>query len=512
MNNFFLTVLIVITPMLFMWQPYDLRHFTTIIFCTIGLWLVMFNVIYISIPSWYILSFGLLLVMSMCWTSNYHQSLIDMCYWLSMLFIYEISKFVPLEFLMVIITLPIAFLFPIALWQKLQKNPHVGSVYGNANHLGSHCVIMFFAALWLTINISLWNVIPLTAVVMALIIAEECKSAYISILVGSGYVLYSLAPTQYSYVGIGVLSIVVTIILIRKLYIRPVRSVMNKRIWAYANEQSIKTGKTVKECYEKRYAEEKDKPPVYSARLGHLMAVWSCIKRKPVLGWGLRSFRREQFFGVDRILRKNPKAFDKIISPSTHRLHCDILEFWHELGIVGFALFILILYKIPYSADPIVTGGIIAVLLLSTMFFPLREAYTAIPFFAMAGALSPAKSVLISPTLMLVTATLAISYICYIVAVKRIISLYYWFKVPTAKNEHDYTKALRNAHLLDPFNNQILMHLFGQTIKTNSEFALNCVMRMTEHFDGTITAAAVLEVRPHFPVQPPENKKKRKKK
>lgn len=523
MNNFFIAVLVIVTPMLFMWQPYDLRHFTTIVFCTIGMWLVLFNVLYISIPSWYVVAFGLLLILSMMWTSNYHQSLIDMCYWLSMLFIYEISKFVPLEFLMVVITLPIAFLFPIAVWQKMLKYPHVGSVYGNANHLGSHCVIMFFSALWLAINVSVWNIIPLCAVIGTLIIAEECKAAYISILVGVGYVLFKTVSHQYASIGAVFLAVAVIVILIRKLYIRPVRSVMVKRIRGYAKEQAIKTGKTEKECYDKRYAEERDKPPVHSARLGHMMAVWDCIKKRPVFGWGLRSFRREQFFAVDRILRKNPKAYDNVILPSTHRLHCDIVEMWHELGAVGFILFGLVLYQIPYSSDPIVTGGIGAVLLLSAFFFPLREAYTAIPFFAMAGALSQGKCVLISPTPVLVTAALAITYICYIVAVKRIIALYYWFVIPRAKDEHEYTNALQKAHRFDSYNNQILMHLFRQTVQPNPNFALNCVMRMTEHYDGTITAASVLEVRPNFPTagqpvkqgpdrQVPKQHKKRKKK
>lgn len=519
MNNFFIALLVIVTPMLFMWQPYDLRHFTTAVFCTLGMWAVLFNVIYISVPNVYILAFGALLIFSMMWTTNYHQSLIDLLYWLSMLFVYEVSKFVPIDFLMVIITIPIAFIFPIAVWQKYQKFPHIGSVYGNANHLGSHCVIMFFAALWLTINISLWNIIPLSIIFLTMIIAEECKAAFLSIIIGSTYIAFNLMPPQYKIPAIVLICVWIPIILIRKIWIRPVRSVMKKRIRMYAKEQAIKTGKTEQECYDKRYREEKDLPPFYSARLGHLMAVWSCIKKRPIFGWGLRSFRREQFFAVDRILKKDMKAFDNIIPPTTHKLHCDILEIWHELGIVGVVLFGFILYQIPYSNDVVVTGGIISMLVLSMTFFPLREAYTAIPFFAMAGALSHAECCkLISPTPVLVTAALAITYICYIVAIKRIISLFYWFKIPRAKDEDEYTRSLRNAHRLDPFNNHILMHLFRQTINTNRDFALNAVMRMTEHYDGTVTAKSIVDIRPHFPEPPkpeppkPKNKKKKKKK
>jgi O-antigen ligase len=483
---------VVFIPLFWVWQPLDSRSYLFILGTNLAvivlIWVSFLKQIPIDlyIPSIPIALFLVWIFLSNSWSTAPKQSWIDTLIWLSMFVLFSVAQRIPKEFVLLAVSLPSYGMLPVLFYQKFKEKKHLpGSIFGNANHIGSYFTLSLFVFLWLSLNVSIWHLIMVGLLLIAIVLSK-CKAAWISII--STLVILLYFQTKVNFI------LVLPILLCALYFVKLKPHVRNK---------------------------------YFAARLGYYVAVLDCIIRRPLSGWGLRTFRREQFFAVHRIQKRRPNTYrketaskaehvyEKFPLPRTHRVHNDYLEICHETGLVGLFLFLYILYQLQWTQDLILSAGLLAILIMALFFFPLREPHIAAPFWALAGTISQ-PGVVLPPgySLFVVILVLAISYMAYQYAYKKLVAIYWWMKVPGAETEEKWKKALSKCYKNDPYQNQFLMYFYRTHLKVNPSFALDCMSRMSEHYDGSITVASIQSIRPKFAppemVQPQQTKKQKK--
>lgn len=471
---------VVLIPLFWIWQPLDSRSYLFILGTNLTvivlIWVSLLKQIPIAlyIPSIPIALFLVWIFLSNAWTTAPKQSWIDTLLWLSMFVLFSVAQRVPKEFIMIAVSLPSYAMLPILFYQKFkEKKPLPGSIFGNANHIGGYFTLSLFVFLWLSFNISIWFLIMVGVLTIAIFLSK-CKAAWLGII--STLVILLYFQTKITFI------LILPILLFAFYFVKLKPHIKNK---------------------------------YFAARIGYYFAALDSIIRRPFFGWGLRTFRREQFFAIHRIHKRWPHAYrrewaskaestyENLPLPRTHRVHNDYLEICFETGFVGLFLFLYILYQLQWTQDIILSAGLLATLLIALFFFPLREPHIAAPFWALAGTISQ-PGVVLPPgySLLVVILVLAISYMAYQYAYKKMVAIFWWMKVPGAATEEKWKEALSKCHKNDPYYNQYLMYFYRTHLKTNPNFALDCMSRMSEHFDGSITASSIQGIRPKF--APPE--------
>lgn len=443
----------------------------------------------VPIPSFCVFAFIVWLFLSNAWSTAPKQSWIDTLTWLFMFFLFGVAQHIPREFIIIAVSLPTYVMLPFFFHQKYkQKLPKPGSIFGNSNHIGSYLSLGLFAFLWLSIHTSPWFFI-MTGIVGLSILLAYCRAAIFSTTIALTILLYHYSGNMFVFL----------------IALAPI-------LWGlYVLSKGGTNG-------ENRFNHI---GTAWRDRMSYYIAAFDTILRRPLFGWGLRTFRREQFFAVDRITKRFPEIYKKHPLPCTHRLHNDYLEITHETGFPGLILFLAILYQLNWAEDLVISTGLISVLIISLLFFPLREPHIAAPFWALAGTLSSPELTLppgFAPVVVIVV--LAISYMAYIYAYKKLVGIYWWMRIPLAKSETEWVNAHIKCHKNDPYNNQYLMYLYRIYLKSRPAFALDCMSRMNEHYDGSITVVSIQQIRPKFTApqeiptggvkQPKKKKKKRK--
>jgi len=124
-------------------------------------------------------------------------------------------------------------------------------------------------------------------------------------------------------------------------------------------------------------------------RLRYWKAAWYLIKKKPLQGYGLRSYRREVYDAQADLNLKDPTYLDeeRYRTPQPRECHNDFIENFVEGGAVSGLLFLSIIGVIFYNAiftssnfllTAGVLSGIVCSLILVFFFFPLRMGASAI--------------------------------------------------------------------------------------------------------------------------------------
>jgi len=432
-------------------------------------------------------------VLSNSWSTCAKQSWVDTLFWISAFTVYECGRLTAVEevFRMIALTvIPILIVVAVQVTKMrkgyLATGQRPGGVFGNNVHLGAYLTVCLFCGLWLTANASIWYLL-IVFPTGAMIGLTRSKGALLASVVCLPIAAGMMSPMTAS--SLAAAGISAAVLIAAGYYARLYPSSLVERIVFY---------------------------------------VLACetISRRPLHGWGLRTFRREQFFAYERIRTKYPGLYKRLLQPKTHRVHNDYLEIAHETGLVGLGLFAWTLFNIDLPGDMLQALPLIAVLIMSLMFFPLREPHIAIPFWAIAGSIQgPGEAPPLSGLLSLLI-LLALSIVTYQYGVKKLLALYWWYRIPKTADPEKRQQAIFKAHLLDPFNNRYLMYLYKASVRRNPQFAMECAGRIFEHFDGAITARSVSEIKPQFiaksaPVKPPASgsrtqgrtskKKKRKK-
>ena len=136
------------------------------------------------------------------------------------------------------------------------------------------------------------------------------------------------------------------------------------------------------------------------------------------------------------------------------------------------------------------------------IFFPFREPQSAIPFFALFGALNSTQDAIIAPIYadlntailnpmlwVLILIAVAVAALGHVYGYKKLYALRCWCKahkmVKDSKNEplpadqeKAYFKLLDQVHYNDPFHNLYLQFLYMQNKLFNTMFAFNCLIRI----------------------------------
>lgn len=428
------------------------------------LWLIT-NTIPITwdMPTISVLCFGLWMIASMFWT-NSRSSSRDIYTMICCLIIFLVARRITIESLMPIIFIPGVAFSILSLYYhnlpivKAEDQKKKWPIFGNSNHIGAFLLVPLFVGLWLSFNVS-WLLFPLTLVIGIAIALNECRGAQIGAI--SGLLFVCCIQTKLALLGVPLL-IGAAYFLYRKNLISSMH------------------------------------------RLSLIISALLLIKKAPLTGYGLRTYRREYPNIIPEILNskilrsifvkdyREDKRTSIFEQNKSHRIHNDILEIALELGIIGLVLFLFIFHSLSWD-NYFFVGAIIAFAVHGLFFFPLREAHTAFPFFALLGAMATTNSPIeiINPVIA-ITLILIIARVSYSIAVKILGLSYYqqYCKIPDLPNSEDAIKLKRkqffinNAIKCDPYNNIYLaegdfIHAF-----TNKELGFQYISRCMENYDG----------------------------
>lgn len=405
------------------------------------------------------LCFALWMVASIFWSYS-RQSSQDLFFMLSCLVVFLISRHIQFNILLPILFIPgVIFAGASLIFYKAKHPKKKYPIFGNRNHLGAFLLIPLFTGTWLTLNLS-WYLAPLVVLIGVAISLCKCRGAQVGAIIGLMYVLC----VQY-VLALGLIPIffIITYLICRS---------RGKNFYAST-----------------------------SGRISLVVAVLLLIKKAPLAGHGLRTFRREYPTIIPKLL--NSKILKHFYSRGTpiensksHRVHNDHLEIIFELGIIGYLLLIGLFSSLMWTENLVLSGAIIAFAVHGFFFFPLREAHTAFPFWALAGGLaSTTASVIILPELISLVFIFIVCRIMYFVGI-RVLGLSYYDRhvsIAVLPNPTDAVgkKALKQKQFwinqaikCDPYNNVYLTDGYYFNVFDHPEVAFQFASRCMENYDG----------------------------
>lgn len=302
---------------------------------------------------------------------------------------------------------------------------------GNYNYIGAYLAPQFFIGLYLINHISLWYAIPYMIVVAGIIMCG-CKGAQIGVIIGSIFVMPH-----------GVILL-------------PVAIVMG-------------------------YVMFKLKPNSFIGRLPYISFARVLLKRNPLFGCGPRVVRRKVY------------RVQATLSPRKHyskcrRLHNDHLETLVEAGLFGFLLYALFVGTALGNAisHPYLLGCLVAVLVNALVFYPLRTAATALPFFAVVGTLAVPGAFVNVPFYFALFCTALIGYLIYWFPIRHYRLQRYLYLAGNETNAGNALQFLTKAQLLYPKNNALLWILANAYTFLNHVESFKYIINAIYNFDGEV--------------------------
>lgn len=336
----------------------------------------------------------------------------------------------------------------------LREHPKALRFYGwlgNTNYNGAFFVPLFFVGLHLMVTSSPWWIL-VELPVLAGIVVTRCRAAWISVV--AGFVVF---PETWPVLIVGAVAIFF-------IGIRRPEPILGR--WFYA-----------------RFA-------------------WLIWRKRPVFGWGPRVFRRKIFRAQadanqkDRTLLGDPAHPGRIPDPKGEWAHNEYLDFLMEGGIVGLGLFLAFaasvlgwsgrgIPDIPFDRVFLV-AGFVAMLVNAALFYNLRLAATAMPFWVLAGILaSDGPAALIVPPLYVAIPAAGVSlYLVYHFAVKSAVAQVLSFQSMRSQDKDvQFQKALQ-ATKWAPKHNVFLTNLAFLLQFRDPAAGMNAMDALTQHFDG----------------------------
>jgi hypothetical protein len=167
-----------------------------------------------------------------------------------------------------------------------------------------------------------------------------------------------------------------------------------------------------------------------------------------------------------------------------------------ELGLIGYILFILIFTQLSWAASPLLAGAVIAFAVHGLFFFPLREAHTAYPFFALLGGMAATtESIMTIHPFIAIVLILIVGRLLYGIVIKVLGLSYYNMatKIIVSPNPQDPETMkklenrqgwINNAIRCDPYNNLYLTEGYYYNVFHNPEVAFQYASRCMENYDG----------------------------
>jgi hypothetical protein len=404
-----------------------------------------------------VICFSMWMIASMLWTKS-RQSSQDLYFMIVCLVIFLVSRRIDLEILLLMLFVPgVVFSAASLYYYKSKILDKRWPIFGNPNHVAAFLLIPMFAGIWLTFNLSLF-LAPLVILIVVALVAQSCRGA----IAGLVYILCTQFPSVIYVMPFSILGLIILGILKLK----------------------------------------ENRGNVYH-RISQIVAALMLIIKAPIAGYGLRTFRREypnvmkKIFDNAIMKRFLMNSIDtSIASQTSHRIHNDQLEIIFELGLIGYVLFLLIFSSLMWTASPLLAGAVIAFAVHGLFFFPLREAHTAFPFWALAGGMaSTSLPVMTINPLLSIVFIVIVGRLFYEIVIKTLGLSYYdlAYRIPVAANAEDEVgkSALKKRQLFldmaircDPYNNIYLTEGYYYNVFNNPEPAFQYASRCMENYDG----------------------------
>jgi hypothetical protein len=403
-----------------------------------------------------VLCFAMWMIASIFWSYS-RQSSLDLYSLMVGLVIFLAARRISLPVLMPILFIPGVIFAAAVIWYRKADHPKKKwFIFGNDNHIGAFLLVPLFAGAWLTFNLSWW-IAPLVVVIAVAMAINRCRGAKLGALVGLMYV--ACMQTAWALCLIPVCAVAVLVVMYYRKY--------DSRFVNLFHRETL------------------------------TLAALYLIKRAPLAGHGLRTFRREYPAIVPELV-KSKFYHDGYPTEgrTSHRIHNDHLELIMELGIIGYILFISIFSSLLWAANPLFAGAVIAFAVHGLFFFPLREAHTANPFFALAGAMAPTSAAVMAFHPLIATAfVLIVGRILWIIITRTFGLSQYDLAtkiavtpMPQSKQEKALLaqrQGFINAAIrCDPYNNVYLTEGYYYNVFDNPEQAFQYASRCMENYDG----------------------------
>ena len=202
--------------------------------------------------------------------------------------------------------------------------------------------------------------------------------------------------------------------------------------------------------------------------------------RRPLHGFGLRSYRREVYDSQARVVAKDPSFMDyNYQTPQPRECHNDFLEYFVEGGVVAGFLLLFIMGSVLYNAYAYqgdnfllvaaVSSGVICLLINAFFFFPLRLASSGLTFWVSLAMLeSLTGSISLIPvhinTVVIIFIALALMAMLWEGVIKPNLSNYYFTKYnfTTSAKRFEYLQKSCDMRPNDsiPRTHLLMAHLY----------------------------------------------------
>ncbi|MCK4389742.1 MAG: O-antigen ligase family protein [Desulfobacterales bacterium] len=266
---------------------------------------------------------------------------------------------------------------------RYEQTGYIVGTIGNPNSMSSFFLSTFFLGIYLSIDSRrrrrLLSVV-LLSFILVLIVMCRSRGAWVGLFVGSSTCLvlaiksgvwHSLRHLK-SYVAASLMTLAVLLSI--ACVLQPARY------------SSIVSAKSIF-----------DPKTLYDDRINYNRAGWEMFKAHPLLGSGLKTFRREVYDYQARINQKDPAYLDPYMytAPYPKHVHNDYLEFADEIGLIGLLTFLSIVgvvfthgwHSVKTTADPkgqwmriALLSNLTGILVHALFFFPLRLPATGMVF------------------------------------------------------------------------------------------------------------------------------------
>jgi hypothetical protein len=322
---------------------------------------------------------------SVMWSTNIEESWQDITKWWALYGLFILVSSVSVKTVLIMSIIPIPFFL---LWGFLQHfgeepfdslvkkfnadhfrvNKHFSAFcasIGNSNHSAAFMAPYVFITIYLSINISLWFSLLLPPLLIGVVLTR-CYSAMMGVLAGMCFMYppYSLWLLLAVPIGVCVL-----------IYLKTYRIDLYERV--VANKESSIT-----------------------ARFHYVKIAFKLWKKHPIIGWGIRTFRKEIYECQAEMNKIDPSLLgykdDKVdikakYTPYPTRVHNDYIEMLSDCGIIGAALLMFFvgtsLYSAIISQNYILLGGLICLMVHGCLFYTLST-FSFVPYILLVACVS----------------------------------------------------------------------------------------------------------------------------
>ena len=392
---------------------------------------------------------------------------------------------------------------------KKFADSRVISTFGNTNFAsGFFCASLPFI-LFLCIKVSLWFLIALAIVVIVMWMTES-RAARLS-LFASALVFILLISQKgllfdFLFLTFGGLSFeVLALILIVVAYLGSEFLIRTHNKWkSLAENTPLNNTLDIEETHQ-------DHPAAHLRfRFRYWRAAWELIKRKPLHGFGLRTYRKEVYQAQADLNRKDEGKFlgEAYQTPQPRECHNDFIENFVEGGFIGGLLFLAIVGIVIYNGFifafstvavkdflvmAVVLSGLVAGLVNAFFFFPLRLGSSALMFWtslALVEGISGSVNLFYLPfnwfVFIVVAAMLAA--MLWEGVIKPNIGNYWFTRYQLAKHPQNKEKHISKAVDYAPRETIYQTHRLISYLFVFPDESEQCAEVIRQHYDGMTPA------------------------